>query len=530
MNQIEQDKNWDLIVIGGGITGAGVFREAVRIGLKVLLVEQNDFAWGTSSRSSKMVHGGLRYMKEGRFLLTRTSVKERERLLKESPGLIESLEILLPIYSDHGPGKQAMNIGLAIYGLMGHEQQHRYFKAEDFCEMVPGVLEKNLVGGFSFFDAQVDDARLVMRLINEAVFAGGTALNYTKVKEIIRDQKGIVAGVTLEDTETGQIMEAQTGTIVNATGSWAEKLHPSPQKGLHLRPLRGSHLIFSTEGFPFITKAISFTHPEDHRPIFATPWEGAMMIGTTDIDHTQDLAEEPVISEKETSYLLEGLNTHFPSAKLSGKSCIASFAGVRPVLSEGKLSPSKESRENVVWVDKGLITVTGGKLTTFRKMAFDTLKAAKSFLPSSINTVQSEPVFTKVPVKLSEDDIVSKETWRRLYGRYGLSAKELVNNADPEELEVVPGTHTIWAEIKFAAKFENIRHLTDLLLRRVRIGILTPSGGRNYLDRIESICRSALPWDDGRWSDERKAYVDLWNMAHKIPDLSKDDTGFTKTE
>jgi len=521
MNQIELDKNWDLVVIGGGITGAGVFREAVRIGLKVLLVEQNDFSWGTSSRSSKMVHGGLRYMKEGRFLLTRTSVKERERLLKESPGLIEPLEILVPVYSDHGPGKQAMNIGLAIYGLMGHEHQHHYYKAEVLCEMIPGILEKNLVGGFSFFDAQVDDARLVLRLINEAVFAGGTALNYTVVKEIIRDRKGKVAGVILEDTETDKIMEVQAGTVVNATGSWAEKLHPSPQKGLHLRPLRGSHLIFSSDIFPSITKAVSFTHPEDHRPIFVTPWEGALMIGTTDIDHTANLSEEPVISEREASYLLEGLNTHFPSAKLSGDSCIASLAGVRPVLSEGKLSPSKESRESVVWVDKGLVTVTGGKLTTFRKMAFDTLKAAKSFLPSSINAVESEPVFTKVPVTLSEDDVISKETWRRLYGRYGLSAKDLVQAADTEDLEMIPGTHTIWAEIKFAAKFENIRHLTDLLMRRVRIGILLPFGGINYLDRVENICRSVLPWDAGRWKDEKKAYADLWNMAHKIPDLSK---------
>ncbi|MFO7557905.1 MAG: glycerol-3-phosphate dehydrogenase/oxidase [Desulfobacterales bacterium] len=530
MKKIELDQNWDLIVIGGGITGAGVFREAVRIGLKVLLVEQKDFSWGTSSRSSKMVHGGLRYMKEGRFLLTRTSVQERERLLQEAPGLIEPLEILVPVYSDHGPGKQAMNIGLAIYGLMGHEKNHHYYESEALCEMIPGILEKNLVGGFSFFDAQVDDARLVMRLINEAVFAGGTALNYTTVKEIIRDRKRRVAEVIIEDTETGQRMEVKTGTVVNATGSWAEKLHPSPQKGLHLRPLRGSHLIFSSDIFPLITKAVSFTHPEDNRPIFITPWEGAMMIGTTDIDHTADLSREPVISEEETSYLLEGLNAHFPSLNLSGDSCIASLAGVRPVLSEGKLSPSKESRESVVWVDKGLVTVTGGKLTTFRKMAFDTLKAAKSFLPSSLNGVQSEPVFTKVPVTLSEDDVISKETWRRLYGRYGLSAKDLVHMADPEDLEVVPGTHTIWAEIKFAARFENIRHLSDLLMRRVRIGILTPFGGKDYLDRVERICRSALPWDAARWRDEKKAYLDLWEMAHKIPDLSRQDTGPVKKE
>jgi len=521
MNRNELDKNWDLVVVGGGITGAGIFREAVRIGLKVFLVEQKDFAWGTSSRSSKMVHGGLRYLKDGHFMLTRTSVHERERLLKESPGLIEPLEILVPVYSDHGPGKQALNIGLAIYGLMGHDQHHHYYEAQDFCKIVPGILEKNLVGGFSFFDAQVDDARLVMRLINEAVFAGGTALNYIRVKEINRDRKGRVSGVILEDSETGDCMEVATRTLINATGSWAEKLHPSPQKGLHLRPLRGSHLIFAADVLPRITKAVSFTHPEDQRPIFVTPWEGAMMIGTTDIDHKADLSEEPVISEKEVSYLLEGLNTHFPALNLSGEKSIASLAGVRPVLSEGKLSPSKESRESVIWVDKGLITVTGGKLTTFRKMAFDTLKAAKSFLPSSIHAVESEPVFAKVPVTLSGDDRISGEAWRRLYGRYGLSAKDLVDNADPEELKPIPGTHTLWAEITFAAKFENIRHLSDLLLRRVRIGILLPCGGKDYLDRIRNMCRSQLAWDDEKWSNEKKAYLELWDKAHKIPALKQ---------
>jgi glycerol-3-phosphate dehydrogenase len=516
MKLSELDNKWDLIVIGGGITGAGVFREAVRIGLKVLLVEQKDFSWGTSSRSSKMVHGGLRYLKEGRFLLTRTSVIERERLLKESPGLIEQLEILVPVYSDRGPGKQALSLGLSIYGLMAHEKQHTYLGFKAFTEMVPGVKKDKLIGGFSFYDAQVDDARLVMRLINEAVLAGGTALNYTQIKEIIRDSKGSVRGVSLEDAETGESAEFQTRTVINATGAWAEKLHPSPKAGLHIRPLRGSHIILTADALP-ITKAISFIHPEDNRPIFATPWEGGILVGTTDVDHGQELSQEPHISDQEFAYLLEGLEVHFPSISLSEDKCLSTLAGVRPVLSEGKLAPSKESRETVIWIDKGLVTVTGGKLTTFRKMAFDTLNAAKPFLPSSIKNVDSQAVFTKVPVNLSEEDMISKEAWRRLYGRYGLSATDIVKDADPAELEKIPGTNTIWAEIKYTAKHERIRHLSDLLLRRVRIGILTPQGGKEYLDKIENLCRSVLSWDDQKWSDEKMNYKSLWETAHKVP-------------
>ena len=514
------DKKWDLVVIGGGITGAGIFREAVRIGLKVLLVEQKDFAWGTSSRSSKMVHGGLRYLKEGRFLLTRTSVKERERLLKESPGLVEPMEILVPVYSDHGPGKQILGFGLSIYGLMAHEKQHTYFDSGSFIKMAPEIKQDKLVGGFSFYDAKVDDARLVMRLINEGVLAGGTAVNYTQANDIIRNKKGRIKGVLVEDVETNETKELIVDTIINATGSWAEKIHLSPKKGFHLRPLRGSHIILFADALP-VTKAISFIHPDDNRPIFLTPWEGGILVGTTDMDHEQSLSKEPFISEQEFAYLLRGVNVHYPSAALSYEQCISTFAGVRPVLSKGGLSPSQESRESVIWKDKGLITVTGGKLTTFRKMAFDALKAAKSFLSSSIKTIQSEPVFVKVPLNLFGDDSVSKETWLRLYGRYGFFAEMIVKNASKEDLQMIPGTHTIWAEIKHAAEHEKVRHLSDLLLRRVRLGILTPDGGREHLDRIENICKNILPWDEKQWADEKKMYLNLWKTAHGIPKLSK---------
>ena len=173
---------WDLIIIGGGITGAGIFREASRRGFKVLLVEQKDFAWGTSSRSSKLVHGGLRYLKEGHFLMTKVAVTERERLLKEAPGLVESLGFLLPIYEDQSPGRRTMQVGLSLYDIMARERQHHYYDAEKFIQMVPHINPVGLKGGFHFLDAQVDDSRLVLRLINESVAAGAYALNYTAVR------------------------------------------------------------------------------------------------------------------------------------------------------------------------------------------------------------------------------------------------------------------------------------------------------------------------------------------------------------
>jgi len=509
-------KTWDLIIIGGGITGAGIFREASRMGLKVLLVEQKDFAWGTSSRSSKLVHGGLRYLKEGHFLMTKVAVEERERLLKEAPGLVESLEFLLPIYEDQSPGKRKMRVGLSIYDIMARERQHHYYDAEKFSQMVPYINPNGLKGGFQFLDAQVDDSRLVLRLINESVAAGACALNYTTVRHIDRNDEGHVVGVEVEDVETHEAQKFSSPAVINATGSWAEKLHPSPEPRRHLRPLRGSHLVFPATVLP-LTQGFSFMHPLDKRDVFVIPWEGGVLVGTTDLDHPQDLSIEPSITEAEISYLMEGIQAIFPSLDISLSDCLCAFAGIRPVLSEGKLKPSEESREHVVWVDHGLVTVTGGKLTTFRRLALDALKAAKSFLPPGRVVDRKAPVFTEVPETPDQDYGLSPQTWRRLYGRYGLAAGTIVRPAKAEDLSTIPGTHTLWAELSYVAQHEQIRHLGDLLLRRVRIGLLTPAGGKTYLRRIRKLCKDVLPWNRRRWKEEIGMYLEQWNHAHALP-------------
>ena len=366
----------DLVVVGGGVTGAGVFRLAAGMNLKVLLVEQKDFAWGTSSRSSKLIHGGLRYLKEGRLLLTRESVQERERLLQEAPGLVEPLEFLVPIYEDRGPGKWTLEAGLSLYDLIAGKRQHQFYSKEEFVELAPYVDQKLLAGGFCFFDARVDDARLVMRLINEAVERGGCALNYTTATDIYRNDEGEVTGIRVEDTETGTARNVSTLAVINAGGIWSEKLHPPRQPGLHMRPLRGSHLVYPSRVLP-IDRAISFIHPADGRAVFVLPWQGAVLVGTTDLDHENDLAIEPAADEEEAIYLVRGLAKLFPSLDFSLKNCIASFAGVRPVISRGDRAPSSEPRDHMIWTHKGLVTVTGGKMTIFRTMARDALKACR---------------------------------------------------------------------------------------------------------------------------------------------------------
>lgn len=519
MRLVDIPEEWDLIVIGGGITGAGVLLEACHMGLRVLLLERSDFAYGTSSRSSKLIHGGFRYLKEGKIALTWASVEERERLLKEAPGLVEPLGFLLPVHSNRALGRRTLEAGFTLYDLIARKRDHRFYDPQTFSMLSPHINQDRLVGGFRFFDAQADDARLVLRLINEAHLSGDhvQALNYVTVNQIRRDSSGTVRGVDATDTETSLQRGLSCSAVINATGSWAEGLHPSPNPKLHLRPLRGSHLVFPLWVLPTCS-ALSFYHPSDTRPMAAIPWEGALLVGTTDIDHNEDLFAEPAITREEVSYLIEGLQDAFPHLDISLKECLSSFAGIRPVISKGEKASTKESREHVIWVHNGLVTVTGGKLTTFRRVALKAMKAARPFLPSAQSTPRKGSLFSPAPYKANRNHHLPPLSWRRLCGRYGSAAEELVREAAADDLETIPGTRTLWAELPFVARHEQVHHLSDLMLRRVRIGLLTPSGGARHLDRIQALCAPVLPWDNARWKMERDTYQKLWKAKYALPE------------
>ena len=519
MNISDLKTTYDIVVIGGGVTGAGVFHEAVNRGYRVLLIEAKDYAWGTSSRSSKMVHGGLRYLKQGKFLLTKKAVKERERLLKCYPGLVTPLNFIMPVFDHYGPSRASMKIGLFIYSFLAGEKQHKSYSKIDVIKTIEGIREQNLVSAVGFKDAQVDDARLVMRLINETCLQGGFALNYAKAVSIERDQKNKVAAVNIKDQRTGLSVDIKTKVVINATGAFAETLHPSPMKEFHIRPLRGSHLIFKRELFP-INEVISFIHPKDSRPAFLFPWEDTIVLGTTDIDHDQDMETDPFITIHEADYLIEGLKYILPNLDISINDCISSFAGVRPVLSRKKKSASQESREHVIWKNKGLVTVTGGKLTTFQLLADDALKAAKPYLPKQ---VLDKPKPIKQDHKLNRPDYnipshnIPVNFQERLLGRYGSLVFQIIGQYDEDLFSPIENTGSLWVELCYAAEHENIYNLSDLLLRRVRIGLFLPQGGLKLLDKIETLCKPFLSWDSTRWEMEKKVYIKTWNKYYSPP-------------
>jgi glycerol-3-phosphate dehydrogenase len=507
---------WDVLVVGGGITGAGILREATRAGLKALLVEQHDFASGTSSRSSKLVHGGLRYLREGKVRLTRAAVAERERLLADGPGLVERLGFLLATYQGAHPGALTYRAGLGIYDLLALRWSHQHYEPDDFRMLAPHIAERGLRGGFRFGDAQTDDARLVLRVLQEALAGGALALNYAAAETLIRE-RGTVVGVRLTDRHTGRGAEVRARIVVNATGAWADRLRGQLGAAPRIRPLRGSHLTFPAWRFP-VAQAVSFAHPRDRRPIFFMPWEGVTLIGTTDVDHTGPLDPEPAASPGEVGYLLEAIRAEFPSLGITAADVVASFAGVRPVIGTGKADPSKESRDHAVWDEDGLLTVTGGKLTTFRLMALDALKAARRRLPDLAaprrDTRALDPVSSDLPAAA---DALADDERRRLVGRLGAEARACVAAAQAGELATIPGTRTRWAELRWAARAEAVVHLDDLLLRRVRLGLLLPDGARGLLPEIRRICQAELGWDDSRWEAEAERYAEIWRACYGLP-------------
>jgi glycerol-3-phosphate dehydrogenase len=525
------DRHWDLIIIGGGITGAGIYNLAAKVGLSVLLLEKNDFASGTSSKSSKLVHGGLRYLKQAQFALTRESVIERERLLREAPGLVTHLQFAMPIYQNSGPGKFTMDAGLSLYSLLAGKKSYKYLEKDSFLAQVPQLRTSGLKGGFLFSDAQVDDARLVLRLIFETgEMENAKALNYHRVTGIERSSSGRVQGVGYEDMESGTSGLLKCSAIINASGVWTEALHPLEQsfhpqrKKMHIRPLRGSHLVFPFWKIP-VSQAVSFLHPQDGRPVFLLPWEGVTLLGTTDLDHNnQALEEDPFMEEEEQSYLLNSLTYYFPHMSLAGDDVLCSFSGLRPVLSEGGKAPSDESRESEIWSDKGLISITGGKLTTFRKLAEKALTAllheAETWNLPSIQRVLSKPlqdfhVFnTPEPMGLKSE--LSRIQVQRIFGRYGSHGFSILNSMKSGQ-SVLSGTLTYYAELEHVVRNEQVLHLDDLMLRRTRLGLISNNGGFSLISEIRKVCGPFLGWTDEKWNEEYIRYQKLWHQSFSIP-------------
>jgi glycerol-3-phosphate dehydrogenase len=450
-------------------------------------------------------------------------------LLKDGRGLVNPLTCLVASYTQDTIPRWAYGLGLSIYDLLALKFSHRGYDEQAIQSLCPVMCPDGLQGGFRFADAQTDDARLVLRVIQEAVQLGGLALNYAPVTGLLRldsgrtaylprlaETRGRVSGVIVCDAapgKAGRTQEVRARAVVNATGAWADTLRQQVGGQARLRKLRGSHLVFPLSRLP-LTRAFNAQHPADGRPVFALPWEGLALVGTTDVDHTASLDQEPRISAAEQDYLMQFVNRFFPSQELTHLDLQATYSGIRPVVNTGKADPSRESREHVIWNESGLLTITGGKLTTFRRMAHQALKRLGSLLPEQVHFDPHRSLFTKVSIDEIDWLGVSPEQRLRLTGRYGIETQALLSASAADELAPVASSNTLWAELRWAARTEAIVHLDDLLLRRVRLGLLLPMGGLPWIQRIRAIAQPELAWDDRRFETELAAYQSLWSAAY----------------
>lgn len=513
------DQPWDLIIIGGGITGAGILHQAARAKLRVLLVEADDFASGTSSRSSKMIHGGLRYLKNLQIKMTLDAVRERDQLLRHGQGLVHRLDFMYSnLQGDRVPG-WVFAAGLSVYHLIAGQWPHHSYDTDQMHELLPPMTTPALRCGYRYFEANTDDARLVLRLLREAVSYGGVALNYARVDSLLKTNNGRVCGVVLRDT-SGTVerqLEIPAKIVVNATGAWADELRGKIEQKPRLRPLRGSHLILPFHRLP-LTHAATFLHPYDGRPMTAMPWEGATIFGTTEVDHASNLQTDPCITSAEAEYLLEALRFVFRGQDLTSSDVTSAYSGLRPVINTGKADPSKESREYGIWDENGLLTVSGGKLTTFRLMARDALRVASRYL-GQIPFDPFRPVLNTLPrgaESLFADLALPLAQQLRLLARYGPESAQRFDAAPASDLKPISSTPYIFGELRQAARSEAVIHLDDLLLRRIRLGLLLPNGGMDLLPRIRAIVQPELGWDDVRWEREAGDYAELWNRSYRL--------------
>lgn len=555
---LARSEPWDMLIIGGGITGAGIAREAAKRGLAVLLIEQKDFAWGTSSRSSKMVHGGLRYIASGDYKTTLLSVRERERMLNEASGLVNEMHYVMPHYKGKFPPPWIFNSLLRIYDRIAGKRYFKYFKKDAFLRLNPHIKQDRFLGASQFSDAITDDSRLVMRVLDEAIHDGAHAINYLKAESLITNEQRLVIGANLKDTTAitdntnldsltsnqSKTYDVHAKVVVSATGAWADTLRmqasaqteQSFQK--QIRPSRGSHLVVSQQRLP-TDQAYTFLHPVDKRAVFVFPWENRTVLGTTDLDHPPLGDEEVGITSEEVDYLLSATNALFDHTELNREDVISSWAGVRPLISDGgdgkRVSPSKEKRDHSVWLDNNLVTVSGGKLTTFRLIALDVLKTCQKVLAlndvaiekdgvpdttvKEYDNAYSDQVFSHLTPTNAKFATLPKSLQQRLQGFYGLQLDNLLTLAHDDDLAYVTDSNTIWAEIRFAAHHEQVIHLDDLLLRRTRLGLILPHGAMTPLisARLKQICQQELGWDEQKWQQEVERYQDLWQRYYHLP-------------
>jgi glycerol-3-phosphate dehydrogenase len=522
-------ERFDVAVVGGGITGAGVALDAASRGYSVALLERADYAAGTSSRSSKLVHGGLRYLQHFDLGLVREALLERQLMVALAPHLVRPLQIVVPAF-DGARLDRLVGVGLNLYDVMSVERRrgrrssgegwspdrHRVISGEEVLELLPALGAREPSAGYLFYDCQTDDVRLVLTVLGEAERFGAVCANDLGVEELLVE-RGRLAGVRARDARSGEEILVRASNVVNATGVWADRLRPQE---LHdeaevpqIRPSRGTHLIFSDEDLPLRAGAI--VPAGGGRTIFALPWLGQTLVGTTDNDYDGDLTHVlPAAGDIE--YLLAAVNEFFGTS-LGTERIAGAFAGVRPLISstDSKSSVDISRKAELYETSSGMITITGGKLTTWRRMAKMTVdRIVEREARDAPCRTHEIPLGQAIdPSELECTAEVPEAAYVALAARYGHAAQAVLRIAAEQPYlaaPIVEGFPDLLAEAVHAARHEQARGIADVLLRRTRLGLLAARSVTNEdtLERLGAVLAQELGWDAARRAAEVVRFQD----------------------
>jgi glycerol-3-phosphate dehydrogenase len=540
------EHEFDVIVVGGGVTGAGVALDAATRGYSVALIERGDFAVGTSSRSSKLVHGGLRYLQNFDLGLVREALLERQLLVALAPHLVRPLPLVVPAF-DGARLDRLTGVGLNFYDVMSvsdrrsvgerlrarrsrrtreaeergadgggrtaveegeswSPERHRVISGEEVVELLPALAGREPTSGYLFYDCQTDDVRLVLTILGEAERFGAVCANRVQALGLILED-GRTTGVRALDRESGAELELRGGHVVNATGVWADRLAAGSELP-GIRPSRGTHLVLRHRDLPLAGGAI--VPAGEGRSIFALPWLGRTLVGTTDRDYEGDL-EHVSVSEADVEYLLQAINDFF-ATNLSEGDLAGAYAGVRPLISSGdpKKSVDISRRAELYEGESGMLTITGGKLTTWRRMAKMTVDriVARDAREAACRTHEIPLGQAIDPGELERVPGVAEESYAALAGRYGYAARGVLELAAerPELAQpIIAGLPDLLAEVVLAARREQARSIGDVLLRRTRLGLL--AARELPIERVGELLAGELDWSPEQTRRELEAFA-----------------------
>ncbi|EGQ3211428.1 glycerol-3-phosphate dehydrogenase/oxidase [Staphylococcus pseudintermedius] len=485
-----QNEAYDLIVVGGGITGAGIALDATARGMKVALVEMQDFAQGTSSRSTKLVHGGLRYLKQLQVGVVAETGKERAIVYENGPHVTTPEWMLLPMHKGGTFGKFSTSIGLAMYdrlaGVKKSERKKMLSKKETSAKE-PLVKQDGLKGGGYYVEYRTDDARLTIEVMKKAAEQGADIMNYTKVTNFLYDNKEKVNGVAVVDRLGNETFEIKGKKVVNATGPWVDEVRSADysKNNKQLRLTKGVHVVIDQSKFP-LRQAVYFDTEKDGRMIFAIPREGKAYVGTTDTFYNNDKSK-PLVNQEDRDYLVDAINYMFPTVHITDADIESTWAGVRPLIFEEGKDPSEISRKDEIWEGKsGILTIAGGKLTGYRHMALEIVDLVEKRLKQEYKLKFKEVDTKHIPIsggdvggsanfeQFIEDKVAAAKAMnldtdlaRRLATKYGSNVDDLFAIAQAAQHQNTGLPLELYVELVYGVQNELVVKPTDFLVRRI---------------------------------------------------------------